>query len=97
MTGLKLTATAATLLLATSGFAEMTDKARYQKLWDKNVSPDVLKPKVACMCLDYGKLGTLVYVEKDEGTAICSVPLFDASGTLITVVACTQNVAILPK
>ena len=98
MRGIKLALIAATLLIATDGFAKTTDKDVYHKIWDRNVTAKLQKPKVGCICLSQGALGALVY--PDPGTAntvICSVPLFDPDGNLLTVVGCTNNYVVLPR
>lgn len=98
MTGIKLALVLIVLVLATDGYAGTTDKARFQKLWDRNVTADVLKPKVACICLNQAALGTLVYPDPaTPNTVLCTVPLFDPDGNLLTVVGCTNNYVVLPR
>jgi hypothetical protein len=98
MTAIKLALVAAALVIATDGVAGTTDKDRYQKIWDRNVTTNLQKPKVGCICLSQGALGALVY--PDPGTAntvVCTVPLFDPDGNVLTVVGCTNNYVVLPR
>ena len=80
MTGLKLVLAAATLSIATNALAATTDASRYHKIWDKNVTTDLQKPKIGCMCLPSGRLGTLVRPGTDD-VALCALPVFDSGGS----------------
>lgn len=100
MMRIKLALIAAFLVIATDGFAKPTDRAVYHKIWDRNVTADLLKPKVGCICFSQGQghLGALVY--PDPGTAdtvLCVVPLFDPDGNVLTVAGCTDGFSVLPK
>lgn len=54
--------------------------------------PDAL---IGCICLSQG---ALAYPDPGTpNTVICTVPLFDPDGNLLTVVGCTNNYVVLPR
>jgi hypothetical protein len=84
--------------VATTAFAAQTTESRYHKLWEKTVSGDVRKPKVGCVCLANGALGTLIFVPQgDNDFAYCGIPTFDQDGSLTASNNCGGAFAVLPK
>ena len=94
MTGIKLALAAATLLIATAAGAAATDESRYRKVWDKSTTTDLTKPKVGCVCPSVGRLGTVT--RTDDYKALCTIPVFDATGTVVNVGGCSDFI-VLPK
>lgn len=94
MTAIKLALAAATLLIATSGGAATTDESRYVKIWDRNTTTDLTKPKVGCVCPSVGRLGALT--RTDDYQVLCALPVFDAAGTIVNVGGCSDFI-VLPR
>jgi hypothetical protein len=95
MIGFRLALAATTLLLATTAFAATPHRDRYERIWGKNASEDVTKPKVGCICGPTGRLGALI--RNGVGTATCALPTFNSAGDLVNIEGCVTNLVVLPR
>jgi hypothetical protein len=98
MTKIKIVFAVTTLLMATTAFAASTTEGRFHKLWEKSVTVDGNKPKVACICLATGALGSVNFVPlSNDAFVFCGIPTFDQDGTLSSLDNCGGAFAVLTK
>ncbi len=97
MSRIAIALAATSLLAATPTFAASTAESRYHKIWEKLVTFDKDKPKVACICLASGALGALAFIPGSNDFVYCGVPSFNPDGSLSALTNCGGAYAVLSK